>query len=99
MRRSSTGSTSRFPPVTDPLLEEVRSFYEDHHQGIERARQARRYFYGYLERILKVRIPPGTQPGSRLRLAGQGIQGATGEPGDHYVRVKVKLPKTLTEEQ
>jgi len=45
--------------VTDPLLEEVRRFYDDHHLGIERARRARHYFYGYLERVLKVRIPPG----------------------------------------
>ena len=48
---------------------------------------------------VKVKIPPGTQPGARLRLAGQGIQGPDGEPGDHYVRVKVKLPRTLTDEQ
>ena len=48
---------------------------------------------------VKVRIPPGTQPGARLRLPGQGIQGPDGEPGDHYVRVKVTLPRTLTEEQ
>ena len=47
----------------------------------------------------KVKIPPGTQPGARLRLSGQGIQGADGDAGDHYVRVKVTLPKTLTEEQ
>ncbi|HUG53198.1 MAG TPA: glycosyltransferase [Vicinamibacteria bacterium] len=43
----------------DPLVEEVRRFYEDHHDGIERARRARRYFYGYLTRILQTRVPPG----------------------------------------
>ena len=48
---------------------------------------------------MKLKIPPGTQPGARLRLAGQGIQGPDGEPGDHYVRVKVRLPRTLTDEQ
>jgi molecular chaperone DnaJ len=48
---------------------------------------------------VKLKIPPGTQPGARLRLAGQGIQGPDGEPGDHYVRVKVRLPRKLTEEQ
>ncbi len=45
--------------VTDPIREEVRRFYEDHHDGIERARVARRYFYDYLTGILRVRIPPG----------------------------------------
>ena len=43
----------------DPLAEEVRLFYEEHHDGIERARQARRYFYSYLTRILRTRIPAG----------------------------------------
>ena len=47
------------PPLTDPVLEKVRAFYEGHHQGIERARRARRYFYGYLTRVLQARIPPG----------------------------------------
>lgn len=48
---------------------------------------------------VKVKIPPGTQPGARLRLAGQGVQGADGDAGDHYVRIKVRLPRNLTEEQ
>ena len=43
----------------DPLVEEVRRFYEEHHEGIERARRARRYFYGYLTRVLQTRIPAG----------------------------------------
>jgi SAM-dependent methyltransferase len=43
----------------DPLVEEVRRFYEEHHDGIERARHARRYFYGTLTRVLQTRIPPG----------------------------------------
>jgi SAM-dependent methyltransferase len=43
----------------DPIVEEVRRFYEDHHEGLERARKARRYYYDYLTRILQVRVPPG----------------------------------------
>jgi SAM-dependent methyltransferase len=46
-------------PLSDPYLEEVRRFYEEHHEDIERARHARRYFYSYLEKILKVRVAPG----------------------------------------
>ena len=48
-------------PVTrpDPNRDEVRRFYEENHEGIERARRARRYFYGYLTRVLRARIPPG----------------------------------------
>jgi SAM-dependent methyltransferase len=57
------GSQARSLGVTverrDPLVEEVRRFYEDNHDGIERARRARRYFYGYLTRVLQTRVPPG----------------------------------------
>lgn len=47
------------PGLTDPVLEKVRAFYEENHQGIAKARHARRYFYGYLTRVLLSRIPPG----------------------------------------
>ena len=43
----------------DPLVESVRRFYEEHHDGIARARRARRYFYSYLTRVLQIRVPPG----------------------------------------
>jgi SAM-dependent methyltransferase len=46
------------PPV-DPILEEVRRFYEEHHEGIERSRRRHRYYYDYLTRILRVRVPEG----------------------------------------
>jgi SAM-dependent methyltransferase len=46
-------------PLKDKVLEEVRSFYEDHHDSIERARRAQAYFYDYLTRVLQARIPAG----------------------------------------
>ena len=46
-------------PTQDPVLEEVRRFYEENHEGIERARRARRYFYKTLTRVVQARIPPG----------------------------------------
>jgi SAM-dependent methyltransferase len=45
--------------VDERILEDVRRFYEENHDGIERARRARKYFYGYLTRVLRSRIPPG----------------------------------------
>jgi SAM-dependent methyltransferase len=56
---SQARSLGEAPDRDEPLVEEVRRFYEDHHDGIERARHARRYFYGYLTRVLQTRIPPG----------------------------------------
>src|SRR5262245_25108871 len=46
-------------PSEDPILEAVRHFYEENHQEIEKARRARRYFYGTLTRVLQARIPFG----------------------------------------
>ncbi len=45
-----------------------------------------------------LRIPPGTQSGTRFRIRGQGTQ--RGERvGDQYVEVKVEVPETLTPEE
>ena len=47
-----------------------------------------------------LKIPPGTQSHSKLRLKGLGISHASGEPkGDQLVRILIKLPRELTEEQ
>jgi molecular chaperone DnaJ len=45
-----------------------------------------------------LRIPPGTQSGTRFRIAGQGIQ--KGERrGDQYVQVKISVPEQLSPEE
>ncbi len=43
---------------------------------------------------VKVKVPPGTQPGSLVRLKGKGVPrlGSTSR-GDHYVRVNMEVPK------
>jgi len=57
---ASSPALSTAPALgADPVLEAVREFYERNHEGIERARHARRYFYGYLTRILQQRVAPG----------------------------------------
>ncbi len=47
------------PSPRDPLLDEVRRFYEENHDGIEASRRRHRYFYDYLARVLRVRVPEG----------------------------------------
>jgi curved DNA-binding protein len=46
-------------------------------------------------------FPPGVQGGQSLRLKGQGmpLSGSSGKFGDLYVRVKVTVPKNLSEQQ
>jgi DnaJ-class molecular chaperone len=41
-----------------------------------------------VEEVL-VTIPPGIQPGTRLRLKGKGREGPEGRPGDLYLRVTI----------
>lgn len=48
---------------------------------------------------VKVRVPPGTQPGSLVRLKGKGVAKIGGGHGDHYVRVNLEIPKNPTREE
>jgi molecular chaperone DnaJ len=45
-----------------------------------------------------LRIPPGTQPGRKFRIKGQGIE-KNGRRGDQLVGVQVSVPDKLTPEQ
>jgi len=45
-----------------------------------------------------LRIPPGTQPGRRFRIKGQGLE-KNGRRGDQLVGVQVTVPETLNSEQ
>ncbi len=51
-----------------------------------------------LTKTVALTVPPGTQPGTKMRLKGQGLAVASSQ-GDLYVEIKVEIPKTLTEEQ
>jgi curved DNA-binding protein len=47
---------------------------------------------------VSLRIPPETQNGRTIRLAGQGMPRSGGGAGDLYITVKVVLPTKLTDE-
>jgi len=50
-----------------------------------------------LTRPLKIRIKPGTQPGTLIRLQGQGIRSLSGYGiGDLYIRLLISVPTRLT---
>lgn len=53
-----------------------------------------------LEGTKRIKLPPGIQPGTKIRLAGLGFPhlGRSGR-GDFYVRVGVKVPEQLTAAQ
>ncbi len=44
---------------------------------------------------IKLKIPPGAQPGSKLRLKGQGVK-TEQDMGDMYVQIEIRIPENLT---
>ena len=45
-----------------------------------------------------LKVPPGTQSGTRFRVKGQGVEKG-GRRGDQYVRVDVRVPEKLDPEE
>ncbi|XP_048103069.1 dnaJ heat shock protein family (Hsp40) member A3b isoform X1 [Alosa alosa] len=53
-----------------------------------------------LHDTISIQIPPGMQPDQRIRLQGKGIQRMNSYSyGDHYVHIKIKIPKKLSQRQ
>ena len=50
-----------------------------------------------LDGLVKLRVPPGTQAGHRLRLVGAGVPTPSGGRGDVIYEVRLVLPTTLDE--
>ncbi|MFQ5561320.1 MAG: DnaJ C-terminal domain-containing protein [Nitrospinota bacterium] len=47
----------------------------------------------------KIKVQGGTQPGTKIRIKGEGVKQNSGTSGDLYVVLKVVLPTTLNERQ
>jgi DnaJ-class molecular chaperone len=48
---------------------------------------------------VKVKVPAATEPGSLIRIKEKGLPKIRGGKGDHYVRVKIDMPKKLSAEE
>ncbi len=48
--------------------------------------------------VVSLKIPLVAVVAKRLRVKGQGIRSASGEVGDLYVELQIKLPETLSED-
>jgi len=46
--------------------------------------------------MVKLKVPSGAEPGSLIRVKGKGVPTLRGGRGDHYVRVKLEVPKHLS---
>ncbi len=49
-----------------------------------------------IDGTVKLKIPPGTQSGQKLRLRGKGLPQKGDDLGDLFVRVKIVVPKDLS---
>jgi molecular chaperone DnaJ len=52
-----------------------------------------------LDGTIEMTIPAGVQPNARLRLKGRGVKNHRGKTGDHFVVIRVRVPKKLTGKQ
>jgi len=46
-----------------------------------------------------MKLPPGVQSGQQLRLSGQGMPRRSGGSGDLFARLKVTVPRNLSDEE
>ena len=52
------------------------------------------------DKQLSLKIPPGTKPGTKMRLSGHGLPTMKGnKKGDLFVRIQIKVPKHLDARQ
>lgn len=52
------------------------------------------------DKQLSLKIPPGTKPGTKMRLSGHGLPAMKGnKKGDLFVRIQIKVPKQLDARQ
>jgi DnaJ-class molecular chaperone len=52
-----------------------------------------------LDGEMTLKVPPGTNTGTILRVKGKGVPHGSGRRGDLYIRTTVSLPEKLTKEQ
>jgi curved DNA-binding protein len=52
-----------------------------------------------LEGNVRLKVPPGTQPGQRFRLRERGLPSSSGKRGDLYAEVQIAVPKKVTDRE
>jgi curved DNA-binding protein len=55
--------------------------------------------YSTIDGEIAVKVPPGVQTGSRIRIAGKGFRNRQGQRGDLYLNVKMVNPPSLNAEE
>lgn len=81
-----------------PYIEDVRGvdFYMSHKIDIATATIGGFVHLDILNETLKIKIKPGTQPGSSFRVQGKGMMTRVGLRGDLYIKISVEIPTELS---
>jgi len=51
-----------------------------------------------LDGTIKVKVPPGSSSGRRIRIAGKGFPSLQGAPGDLYAEIRIHVPEQASPE-
>jgi curved DNA-binding protein len=52
-----------------------------------------------LDGSVRVKVPPGSSSGRRIRLKGKGYPGADGSRGDLYAEIRIEVPTEMSKEE
>jgi curved DNA-binding protein len=52
-----------------------------------------------LDGTVRVKVPPGSSSGRKIRLKGRGLPQRRGTPGDLYAEIRIVVPAALSEEE
>ncbi|MEK7482877.1 MAG: DnaJ C-terminal domain-containing protein [Planctomycetota bacterium] len=55
--------------------------------------------YRFINEEFKVRIPPNSNGGQKMKFAGKGLPNPKGPPGDIYLQLQIKNPPSLNPKQ
>jgi molecular chaperone DnaJ len=87
-------SKKGFVRKKDDIYTELTIDFDEAILGVEKEIET---VYG---KKVKLKIPPGTQPDKAFRLKKMGVKNKMkGTTGDHFVKIHVKIPRNLTEEE
>jgi curved DNA-binding protein len=52
-----------------------------------------------LDGAVRVKVPPGSSSGRRIRLKGKGLPQARSDPGDLYAEIRIVVPTSLSDDE
>jgi curved DNA-binding protein len=52
-----------------------------------------------LDKEVRIKVPPGSSSGRRIRLGGKGFPSTTDKPGDLYAEIRIVVPEKLSERE